>query len=637
MKPRFVLLYLVIMLIWAGMLMPATHAEADDHIVYIVTEGDTLFGIAARLLGDGNRYPEIIALTNAQNAQDSSYALITDATLIQVGDKLAIPTGAVIIPALPVSPKVTMPSVIADMIPVGARPKGLLKSVAKVDEYTVKFTFYAYPCALLAQLATPPFSVASPTAIQTWGRDYLYHPVGTGPFVLREWVLGERLTLDANRAYWGEQPKLDRWVYRVIDDPELRFAEVLTGTVDVAYVANFNELPTLRLAPDLMTYRIPPLNVGYIAINQDWRDANGNKVFKDVRVRQAIAHAINKEGIVRSLYPQTGLVAEQFISPATLGYNKDVPDYNYSPERARELLREAGYPNGFKANLWVMPVSRSYFPDPPKIAAAIQADLRAVGIEVELVTYDWDVYLEKVDAGEHALCMLGWIPDLPDPDDTLFPLFGDAPAPGRKGPSKQWAEAGPPDARVLDLLRQARAATDPVRRSQLYCEVSAVLHGVVPGVPIMHNGGLIVARPGIAGFVPAPLYDHWGTASYVTGTLTIARGMDVVGLDVADETDADSFLVGAQIYEGLVAYDPGTMSIRPALAERWEVSADGLEWTFYLRHGVKFHDGTDFNVDAVLFNIARVWDPQHPHRAGHTQEFSYFAWFLGGFRGETTR
>lgn len=620
-----------------GTLVPAAHAQADDHIVYIVAEGDTLFGIAERSLGDGNRYAEIIALTNAKSAQDPSYAFIRDATLIQVGDKLAIPMGVGPVPELPQLPKVVVPSVIVDTIPMGARPKGLLKSVAKLDEYTVKFTFYAYPHTLLAQLAMPAFSMASPTAIQAWGRDYLYHPVGTGPFMFREWVLGERLVLEANRAYWGERPKLGRWVYRVIDDPELRFAELLTGTVDVAYVANFNELPLLRPAPEWVTYRVPPLNIGYIAINQDWKDAAGNKVLKDVRVRQAIAHAINKERLVRSLYPQTGLVAEQFIAPATLGYNKDVPDYNYSPERARELLREAGFPNGFKANLWVMPVSRSYFPDPPKIAAAIQADLRAVGIELELVMHDWDVYLEKVDAGEHALCMLGWIPDLPDADDTLFALFGDAPAPGRKGLSKQWAEAGPPDARVLDLLRQARAATDHARRSQLYYEACAVLHGVVPGVPIMHNGNLIVARPGIAGFVPAPLYDQWGTVSYVTNTLTIARSMDVVGLDVADETDSDSFLVGAQIYEGLVAYDPSTARIRPALAERWEVSADGLEWTFYLRRGVKFHDGTDFDADAVLFNIDRIWDPQHPYRAGHTQEFSYFAWFMGGFKGETAR
>lgn len=617
-------------------LAPAMRADPDDHIAYIVVEGDTLFGIAERLLGDGNRYPEIITITNAKNAQDSSYAFVPDAALIQVGSKLAIPTGARPILELPQAPRIVLPSVIADTIPVGARPKGLLKSVAKVDEYTIKLTFYAYPYALLAQLATPAFSMASPTAIQVWGRDYLYHPVGTGPFVFREWVLGERLVLEANSAYWGERPKLDRWVYRVVDD-ELRFAELLTGTVDVAYVANFNEVPLVRHMPDLMTYRIPPLNIGYIAINQDWQDAAGNKVFKDVRVRQAIAHAINKERIVRSLYPQTGLVAKHFIPPVMWGYNEDVPDYNYSPERARELLSEAGYPNGFRANLWVMPVSRSYFPDPSKIAAAIQADLRAVGIEVELVTHDWDVYLEKVDAGEHALCMLGWIPEIADPDDTLFSLFGDAPAPGRKSPSKQWAQTGPPDARVLDLLRQARAATDPARRSQLYYEVCAVLHGVVPGVPIMHNGGLIVARPGLMGFDPAPLYDHWGKTGYVTGTLTIARGMDVVGLDVADETDADSLLVGAQIYEGLVAYEPGTTRVRPALAERWEISADGLEWTFYLRRGVKFHDGTDFNADAVLFNIVRVWDPLHPYRAGHTQEFSYFAWFLGGFRGEVAR
>ena len=101
-----------------------------------------------------------------------------------------------------------------------------------------------------------------------------------------------------------------------------------------------------------------------------------------------------------------------------------------------------------------------------------------------------------------------------------------------------------------------------------------------------------------------------------------------------DETDGESFYVGSQIYDSLLKFEPGTTKVIPGLAERWEVSEDGLEWTFYLRKGVKFHDGTDFNADAVLFNFDRIWDKDHPNRAGHTGDFSYFAWFFGGFKGE---
>jgi ABC-type transport system substrate-binding protein len=250
-----------------------------------------------------------------------------------------------------------------------------------------------------------------------------------------------------------------------------------------------------------------------------------------------------------------------------------------------------------------------------------------VGIQARVVTYEWSEYLAKIDAGEHALALLGWIPDVPDPDDYLFALFG--------GATQQWAASGPPDQRLYEMLLRARAEGDLRVRQQLYYEANAILHGLVPGVPLMHHGVLSASRQGLVGYNPAPQFDRWSVASYVTDTLTIGSASDAQGLDVADETDAESLSIGAQIYEGLVAFEPGTTHLLPGLAERWEVSRDGLEWTFYLRRGAKFHDGSDFNADAVLFNIDRIWDRNHPYRAGHTGEFAYFAWFLGGFKGET--
>jgi len=610
-------LVLVLLLLCLLAIAPACSASPDD---YIVVEGDTLISIAERTLGDGSRYPEIVALTNAQHASDPSYALIEDPALIHVGWKLAIP-GAESAP----TPSV-MPEFIADTLPPEAKPKGILKSIAKIDDYTVKLSFYRYPRALLTQLAMPMLAMHSPTAIRSWGMDYLYHPVGTGPYLFREWTLDDRVILEANPEYWGEKAKTQRLAFRVIGDPDARASELLTGTVDLAFPLSAEELAAVRGDSNLVTHYAPPLNTGYVAINRDWRDATGGKVLEDVRVRQAISHAINKAAIAQALYPGTAIVARGFMPPGVLGYNGDYDDYNYNPDRARELLREAGYPQGFKADLWMLSVSRAYFPDPLKVAKAIQGDLQAVGIEVELVTYDWDTYQRKVDAGEHALCMLGWIPDFPDPDEYLFPLFS--------GADKQWAQAGAPDARLLDMLQRARSAVDPRLREQLYYEANAVIHGIAPGVPIVHVGWAAAARPGLSGLKLTPLYDHWNELTYITDTLTIALSADLEGLDIADETDFESLSVGAQLFDGLVAFEPGTTRVKPALAERWEVSPDGLEWIFYLRQGVKFHDGTDFNADAVLFNFDRIWDKAHPYRAGHMGDFHYFTWFFGGFKGE---
>lgn len=613
-------LVLALLVTCSLLLNPTCSASPDD---YIVAEGDTLISIAARFLGDGSRYLEIVELTNARNAVDPSYARIEDPALIHIGWRLAIPGGE---SAMPIPTASAVPELISDTLPAGAKPKGILKSIAKIDDYTIKLTFYRYPQGLLSQLAMPMLSMSSPAALRNWGADYLYHPVGTGPYLFREWTLDDRVVLEANPEYWGEKAQIKRLVYRVIGDSATRVSELLTGTVDLLYPLSTDDFAAVKGDPNLVMHYIPPTNVGYLAINKDWRDASGAKVLEDVRVRQAISHAINKEAIAQALYPGTAIVAKNFMPPLLWGYNGDFDDYHYNPGRARELLREAGYLNGFKTTLWVMPVGRSYFPEPLKVGKAIQGDLQAVGIEAEIVTYDWDTYLSKIDAGQHALAMLGWIPDYPDPDAYLFPLFGTF--------EKQWAQAGPPDGRLYELLLRARSEGDFRVREQLYYEANAIVHGIAPGVPIAHNGALAASRPGLTGLKPSPLFDHWNGLSYVTETLTIALARDLEGLDIADETDVESLFVGAQLHDGLLAFEPGTSRVKPALAERWEVSSDGLEWTFYLRKGVKFHDGTDFNADAVLFNFDRLWDKGHPARAGHRRDFHYFAWFFGGFKGE---
>jgi peptide/nickel transport system substrate-binding protein len=611
---------LAVFMLIAILLSSVPAALAED---YVVVSGDTLFKIAAKYLGDGNRYLEIVEATNAKNAMDSSYAFIENPDLILVGWKLDVPTGEAAGPAVVVAQKV-----IADTIPAGATPKGVLKAISKVDDYTVKFTFYQYHAPFLAQLATPMLSMSSPDAVKKWGDDYMYHPVGTGPYVFKEWVPEDRIVVEANPDFWGdEKPKIDTLIYRVIVEPTARLLELQAGTVDFMYNMVIDDIPTAEADPNVVVYTVTPNNIGYVTMNQAWKNEAGVEVFRDLMVRQAVAHAINKGAIVEALYPGTGMPAKNFIPPSLWGYNDALEDYSYSPERAKELLEDAGYPDGFKTNLWVMPVSRGYYPDPTKVGEAIQADLAAVGIDAEIVTYDWGTYLDKVDLGEHAMCMLGWMPDYPDPDNFLFTFFG----PG----SMQWDSDMIPDQVVYERLLQAKGERDPVARERLYYEANALIHGVVPGVPIVHASEIYAGKPAITGYSAHPLFDEWVYPSFDKDTLIIARSGDSVGLDVVDETDGESFYVGAQVYDSLFQFGKEDTKSYPALAESYTISDDGLEWTFKLRKGVKFHDGTDFNADAVLFNIDRIWDKDHPNRAGHTKTFDYFSWFFGGFKGET--
>jgi ABC-type transport system substrate-binding protein len=611
-------LILAVLMVVALLLGSVPAALAED---YVVASGDTLFQIADRMLGDGNRYLEIVEATNAKNATDSSYAFIENPDLIQVGWKLDVPTGEAAAPAVAVAAEV-----IADTIPAGATPKGILKSLTKVDDYTVKFGFYQYPAPLLSQIASPMLSISSPDAIKKWGDDYMYHPVGTGAYIFKEWIPEDRIVLEVNPDYWGEAPDIQTLIYRVIVEPTARLLELQAGTVDFIYNIIPDDVATAEADPNILVWKVPPVNIGYVGINQAWKNEAGVEVFRDVKVRQAVAHAINKQAIVDALYPGTGMPAKNFMPPSLWGYNDDFDDYAYSPSRAKELLAEAGYPNGFKTNLWVMPVSRGYFPDPTKVGEAIQADLAAVGIDAEIVTYDWGTYLDKTDMGEHAMCMLGWMPDFFDPDNFLFTFFG----PGNMA----WDSDMIPDEAVYQRLLQAKTEIDPVVRERLYYEVNAMIHGVVPGVPIVHASEIYASNTGLTKYYPHPMFDEWADWEFDKDTLVIGRSGDSVGLDVVDETDGESFYIGTNVYESLFRFGPTDTKAYPALAESYEVSEDGLEWTFHLRQGVKFQDGTDFNADAVLFNFDRIWDKDHPYRAGNTKTFDYFSWFFGGFKGE---
>jgi peptide/nickel transport system substrate-binding protein len=362
---------------------------------------------------------------------------------------------------------------------------GFVKSVKAIDEHSVAFVLDKPMAPFLANLAMPMFGIASPTAVKKHADDYFKNPVGTGSFRFREWRKDDRIVLERNPSYWGEKALLDRVVFRSIVDNAARLLELQTGSIDLMEFLNPDDLSSVKNDAKLQLILRPSMNVGYLWWNVE------KAPFDKLDVRRAIAHAVNKRLIVDKLLGGIAVPAKNMLPPSMWGYNEAVVDYEYDPPKAREYLAKAGLPNGFKTTLWAMPNPRPYMPQPTKIAEAIQADLKAVGIDAEIVTMDWATYLAKTRDGEQDMYMLGWTGDNGDPDNFLYWFFGQ-----REVRSRYF------NARAAELTGKARAIFDHDERAQLYREAQVVLKEDAANLTIAHTTPPLAAKKTVRGFIP---------------------------------------------------------------------------------------------------------------------------------------
>ncbi len=393
-----------------------------------------------------------------------------------------------------------------------------IAKVEKIDDYTVKIVLSKPNAAIMTSLAMFTVAIVSPTNAARYGADAFKNPCGTGPFKFVEWVKDDHITVEANKAYWRGAPKLDKVIYRVITDPSARLLAVQAGEIQGMEFPDPASLVSIEANTNLKLLTAAGMNVGYLAMNNGYgyNDSNKNGMhdanepwvktpgyfapFTNRSVRQAVNYAINKSSIVKNLYKGTAIVAKNGMPPFMLGYNNSVVDYSYNPVKARELLNESGYPNGFNTTLWVMPVSRPYMFDPAKIGEAIQGYLEAVNIHVTIYQIDWSTYLAKTQAGEHPMCLLGWTGDNGDPDNFMNVLYGANQCTlGTAGNVAFYNNT-----KVQDLLTSALQTYDTNERAQLYKDAQGIIHEDAPFVYLAHANQDLVFTKNVQGFVLNP-------------------------------------------------------------------------------------------------------------------------------------
>jgi peptide/nickel transport system substrate-binding protein len=356
----------------------------------------------------------------------------------------------------------------------------IFKSCTAVSADTVQIDLTQRFTAFLQALTLPAFAIASPAALAAGTAEVLDQnrggqpvsvfgtsPVGTGPFSLASWDEGS-VTLATNTSYWGDRGQIATINFVAYDHPQARLQALLDGKIDgydAVTVGNFDQL--VKRGKQIV--QRDPFSVMYVGINQDI------PVLKNLKVRQAIEMAIDKETLIRRFFIDNTAKATQFVPPKISGFNNDAPELGHDPAKAREYLEEGGYAGEELKFYYPLNVTRPYLPTPEKVYAEISRQLTAVGINIRPVPVDWaDGYLQKVQSpGDHALHLLGWNGSYSDADNFVGPLFGE-----KNG------EFGYHDPQVFSKINRARGLPEGEERDEQYHTINAQIAATVPAVPV---------------------------------------------------------------------------------------------------------------------------------------------------------
>ncbi len=382
--------------------------------------------------------------------------------------------------------------------------ESLYASCEATDEQTAVVTLTRPSSSFLSALAMRAFFMASPTALEdgqadavsgsadspTFDGTFGYEsPVGTGPFMLDSWERGSQVTLARNDNYWGEAALLDELIFTVIPDGPARRQALEAGEIDGYDLVDPADVEALETA-GFQILRRPAFNVGYLGFQQNAAP------FDNLNIRQAIAHAINREALLQTNYPEGSEVATQFMPPELFGWADDVTTYEYDPDEARRLIAESGVTNLTLPFWYPTDVSRPYMPNPQANWELIKADLEAVGFTVEPHSAPWNPdYLDAQSTGNTPMFLLGWTGDFGDPDNFVGTFFQQI--------NPQFGSFDNPEIRAA--LDEAEQETDEQTRIGLYQAANRLIMDFLPGVPYVHTQPAVAFAEGVSGYVPGPL------------------------------------------------------------------------------------------------------------------------------------
>ena len=544
-------------------------------------------------------------------------------------------------PAAPASVGPTSSTAVASQPPVSTAPfepvsypedgssacgtadyNGQVGSIKATAANSVEFTLCAPDAAFLSKVAFTSLAIQDAdylTETGGGGEALFRNPNGTGPYKLKSWTSGSDIALETFPDYWGTAPLTPDAVIRWSTEAAQRLVELTSGTVDGIDNPGADDFETINANAELKLFPRTALNIMYVGMN------NTKKYWDNEKVRQAIAMGIDRQRIVDTFYPPGSSVASHFTPCDIPGGCTGDEWYEFDAAAAKDLLTEAGYPDGFTTKIHLRALPRGYISDPVAVATDLQDQLKTnLNITAEIDVQDDTTYLTTASRGElDGLFILGWGADYPDVTNFLDVFFGVG---ADDSLGKKWDD-------ITEPLKEGGQTADQAARDAAYTIANNKVKEHVPLVPIAHGGSATVFRADVEGAHSSPLGNEalFAMKAGDRNQIVWLQGGEPGGLYCADETDGEALRVCEQIMEPLYSYKIGGTEPEPLLATACEANTDSTVWTCTLQEGVVFHNGATFDAADVVTSFAVQWDAKHTLHVGREGLFEYWTYLFGGY------
>jgi peptide/nickel transport system substrate-binding protein len=512
---------------------------------------------------------------------------------------------------------------------------GEFKRIYATDAQTVVFELCSSDVAFLSKIAFSAFAINDTEWLKAnidpnveQNQAIVENVNGTGPYKLKEWKKGQEIVMEANPDYWGDAANAQTLVIKWGTEAAQRLTELQAGTVDGIDNVGPTDFTLVESDPNLQLQPRAGLNVFYVGFNNNPQNPgfdNSTNPLANEQVRQAIAMGIDRKRIVDNFYPPGSEVASHFTPCAIPNGCAGDSWYDFDAAAAKQMLADAGYPDGFSTKIQYRDVVRSYLPDPNVVATDIQAQLKNnLNIDATIEVQESTTFLDNADAGLlEGIHLLGWGADYPDATNFLDYHFG-------VGASAQF---GSKFDDITSALSEGAAGASDAEREPAYEAANNAIKEHVPMIPIAHGGSGLAYRADVVDAHASPLGNEY-FAVMTPGDrdqFVFMQNGEPGGLYCADETDGESLRVCEQMTESLYAYEIAGTAAIPALAEVCEPN-DGLDvWTCTLREGVTYHDGATLDANDVVLSYGIQWDADDPLHKGRDGSITYFSSLFGGF------